>query len=181
MRSFYILLSFSMAAAAAAAQNPKGVASGSAVSTSRQLWQEVTRNITTAAQELPESLYAYRPTPEVRSFGQLFGHVAGSQYLFCAAALGEAEQAEDAIEKTTTSKAALVAALKASTAYCDRAYAQSDAGVAMPTRLFGEARSRLYALTANAMHNAEHYGNLVTYLRLNGIVPPSSRPSPQGP
>jgi uncharacterized damage-inducible protein DinB len=180
MRSLYFLLSFSVAAASAAAQNPETAAASAAVSTSRQLWQQVTGNITTVAQELPESLYAYKPTPEGRSFGQLIGHVAGSQYLFCAAALGEAERAEDAIEKTTTSKAALVAALKASTEYCDRAYRQSDANAATATQLFGQAQSRLFALASNAMHNAEHYGNLVTYLRLNGIVPPSSRPSPQG-
>lgn len=180
MRPFYLLLSFSVAAASAAAQNPEAAASSGAVSTSRQLWQDVTSNITAVAQELPESLYAYKPTPEVRSFGQLIGHVAGSQYLFCAAALGEAERAEDAIEKTATSKTALVAALKASTEYCNRAYGQSDADATTATQLFGQAQSRLYALAMNAVHNGEHYGNLVTYLRLNGIVPPSSRPRPQG-
>lgn len=149
-----------------------------AVTTSRQLWEQLTNYITTAAQDLPESLYAYRPTPQVRTFGELFGHLAGSQYMFCALALGDPPRAEDAIEKTATSKADLVAALKASTDYCARAYTQTDQAALAPIKLFGQDRTRLYALMQNATHNGEHYGNLVTYLRLNGIVPPSSRPRP---
>jgi uncharacterized damage-inducible protein DinB len=146
-----------------------------AVGTSKALWQQLTGFITTAAEELPESLYAYKPTPEVRSFGQLFAHVAGAQYLICGAALGEAGREEDAIERTQTTKAGIVAALKASTDYCARAYAQTDAAAQARTRLFGQEQTRLYALTLNATHNGEHYGNIVTYLRINKIVPPSSR------
>jgi uncharacterized damage-inducible protein DinB len=149
-----------------------------AVTTSRQLWEQLTGYITTAAQDLPESLYAYRPTPQVRTFGQLFGHLAGSQYMFCATALGEPIREEDAIEKTVTSKVDLVAALKASTEYCQRAYAQTDQAAQQPVKLFGQDHTRLFALMINATHNGEHYGNIVTYLRLNGIVPPSSRPRP---
>jgi hypothetical protein len=101
--------------------------------------------------------------------------VAGAQYLICSAALGEPPREEDAIERTATKKADLVAALKASTDYCNRAYAQTDAAAQGKTRLFGQEQTRLYALTLNATHNGEHYGNLVTYLRINKIVPPSSR------
>jgi hypothetical protein len=104
--------------------------------------------------------------------------VAGAQYLFCAAALGDPPRQEDDIEKTRTKKADLVAALKASTQYCSRAYAQTDRAAQQSTKLFGEQRTRLFALGLNATHNAEHYGNLVTYLRLNRIVPPSSRQTP---
>jgi uncharacterized damage-inducible protein DinB len=146
-----------------------------AVNTSKALWQQITGFITTAAEELPESLYAYKPTPEVRSMGQLFAHVAGAQYLICAAALGEASREEDAVERTQTTKAGIVAALKASTEYCARAYAQTDAAAQGKTQLFGQEQTRLYALTLNATHNGEHYGNIVTYLRINKIVPPSSR------
>ena len=177
MRSVYLLLTLAVAAAPAGAQSREAAPPSGAVATSRVLWQQVTRNITTAAEELPDSLYAYRPTPEVRTFGELFGHIAGSQYLFCAAAMGEPERAEDAVEKSTTSKEGLVAALKASTEYCNRAYAQSDSAATASTKLFGETQTRLFALIMNGQHNGEHYGNLVTYLRLNGIVPPSSRPS----
>lgn len=177
MRPVCLLLPLALAAAPMAAQSRDAAPPSGAVTTSRILWQQVTRNIMTTAEELPDSLYAYRPTPEVRSFGELFGHIAGSQYLFCAAAMGKPERAEDAVEKSTTTKAGLVAALKESTEYCNRAYAQSDAAASATTKLFGEDQTRLFALTMNAQHNGEHYGNLVTYLRLNGIVPVSSRPS----
>jgi uncharacterized damage-inducible protein DinB len=150
-------------------------AQNAAVSTSHDLWKGLTAYITTAAEEAPEALYAFKPTPEVRSFGQLIGHVAGAQYLICAAAMGEAAREEDAVERTQTTKAGLVAALKASTEYCARAYQQSDADAQAKTRLFGQEQTRLYALMLNATHNGEHYGNLVTYLRINKIVPPSSR------
>lgn len=150
-------------------------AGNAAVSTSRSLWQDITGYITTAAEELPESLYSYKPTPEVRSFGQLFAHVAGAQYMFCALALGEPNRAENAIETTAKTKAEIVAGLKASTEYCNRAYAQTDAAAAAPVQIFGQDRTRLFALAQNATHNGEHYGNIVTYLRINGIVPPSSR------
>ena len=152
-----------------------GHTQNAAVNTNKALWQQLTGFITTAAEELPESLYAYKPTPEVRSFGQLFAHVAGAQYLICAAAMGEAPRAEDAIERTQTTKAGIVAALKASTEYCSRAYTQTDAAAQAKTTLFGQEQTRLYALALNATHNGEHYGNIVTYLRINKIVPPSSR------
>ena len=150
-------------------------AANPAVSTTRMLWETMIGYVTTAAEELPESTYAYKPTPDVRSFGQLVGHVAGAQYLFCAAALGDPPRNEDDIEKSRKTKTDLVAALKASTQYCTRAYGQTDKAAQGKTKLFGQERTRLFALGLNATHNAEHYGNIVTYLRLNGIVPPSSR------
>ena len=146
-----------------------------AVTTARELWQGMTAYITMAAEELSEAQYAYKPVATVRSFGQLVGHVAGAQYMICAAALGDPPRGEDDIERTKTSKADLVAALKASTEYCNRAYAQSDAAAQQATELFGQQRSRLHALGLNATHNAEHYGNIITYMRMNGLVPPSSR------
>src|SRR6202163_2637706 len=75
-----------------------------------------------AAEKMPEENYSFKPTPDVRSFGQLVGHVADAQYLFCSTALGEADPVK-AIEKTKTSKADLVAALKEGVAYCNKAFA----------------------------------------------------------
>lgn len=146
-----------------------------AVSLTRQLWEPMIGYITTVAEELPESTYAYKPTPDVRSFGQMIGHVAGAQHMFCAAATGDAARQEDDIEKSKTAKADLVAALKASTEYCKKAYAQSDKAAQGKIKLFGQDRTRLFALGLNATHDAEHYGNLVTYMRMRGMVPPSSR------
>jgi uncharacterized damage-inducible protein DinB len=164
--------------AGAAAQQPaanRNDPASPAVGALRSNWRGVTANITAAAEELAEADYAYKPVPTVRSFGQLFAHVAGAQLSICAAALGEPARDEDAIEKSATSKAAIVRALKESTDYCTRAYAQTDAAAAGTTRLYGQTVPRLNALTLNAVHNGEHYGNVVTYMRMKGLVPPSSR------
>ena len=173
--SCLLVLSLAGVAGAAQAQQPAPPANA-AVGTVRELWLAMTNYVTQAAVAVPESLYAYKPTAAVRSFGQLIGHVAGAQYLICAAALGEPPREEDEIERTRTTKADLVAALKASTEYCSRAYAQTDAAAQGQTKLFGQDRSRLYSLGLNATHNGEHYGNIVTYMRMKGLVPPSSRP-----
>ena len=176
-RSFLLVLAIATLAGQAEvrAQQP-ATPPDVAVSTVRGLWQSMTDYVTRAAADLPDSLYAYKPVATVRTFGQLIGHVAGAQYMICAAALGDPPRGEDEIEKTKTTKAGLLAALRASTEYCGRAYAQTDAAAQQRTQLFGQERSRLAALGINATHNAEHYGNLVTYMRMNGLVPPSSRP-----
>ena len=97
--------------------------------------------------------------------------------MFCSIALGEKPSAEDAVESRKLGKDALIAALKKSNEDCARAYAQDDAAAAGWVDLFGSQRSRLFTLIENAAHDNEHYGNLVTYLRMNGMVPPSSQPA----
>jgi uncharacterized damage-inducible protein DinB len=135
----------------------------------------VIRNITVAAEELTDADYAYKPVATVRSFGELIGHVAGSQFMICAAALGEPQPAEDAVERRAKTKAALVQALKESTAYCARAYAIPASAAGVPVTLFGSPSTRVGALALNAVHDGEHYGNIITYMRMKGMVPPSSR------
>lgn len=139
-------------------------------------WKVVTDYLTRAAEQMPEADYAFKAAPTVRSFGEIIGHVAGSQNMFCAAALGEKVPAEDDIEKNVKGKAALVAALKKSTEYCNRAYAQADAALGASLMMFGQQMNRMSVLAMNAVHNGEHYGNVVTYLRIKGMVPPSSQP-----
>ena len=98
------------------------------------------------------------------------------QYMFCSAALGEKAPVTGSFEKVATTKAALVKAAKDAAAYCERAYAQNDAASAAPVTLFGQMQTtKLGALVFNAAHDYEHYGNLVTYFRLKGMVPPSSQ------
>lgn len=143
-----------------------------------QTWTEVSTFLSRSAAAVPDSSYAYKPTPAVRSFGQLIAHVAGAQRMFCAAALGEQAPPEDDIEKTPGSKTDLVTALDASTAYCRRAYALPPARLAEAVELFGRRRSRESVLLMNVTHDYEHYGNVVTYMRLLGLVPPSSQPAP---
>lgn len=147
-----------------------------AVSAAASQWESVSRYLQAAAEQMPEADYSYRPTPEVRSFGELIGHVAGAQQMFCAAALGEEPPAEDAVEKSAKSKAALVEALKKSSEYCARAYDQSDAQALAMVEMFGRNQPRLNVLVVNATHDNEHYGNIVTYMRMKGMVPPSSQP-----
>lgn len=131
-------------------------------------------NILRAAEKMPEESYAFKPVAEVRSFGQLVGHVADANYMFCAALTGTPPPVRG-IEKEKTSKADLVQALQDSFAYCDKAYdSMTDAKAAQAVKLFGSERPALGVLDFNVAHDYEHYGNMVTYLRLKGIVPPSS-------
>jgi uncharacterized damage-inducible protein DinB len=151
----------------------KATAGHSAIDDVRAHWKTLSGYVLQSAKDVPEGKYSWKPTPEVRSFAEQFAHVAGAQSMFCAMALGEKPPAEDAV--TATTKAALIAALEKSNRDCDRAYAQTDAALSAKVEVFGQPQSKLYALIMNATHDAEHYGNLITYLRLNGIVPPSSR------
>lgn len=146
-----------------------------AVTAMKTNWDGMIKNITIAAEEWPEADYGYKPVATVRSFGELVAHVAGSQDMICAAALGEPASAEDAVEKTATTKDAIVAALKASTEHCAKAYAMTDAQGVDSVSLFGGTYTKLGALALNAVHDGEHYGNVVTYMRMKGMVPPSSR------
>lgn len=175
-----IALILSLVAAPAMAQGNAAATANPGVSSAKALWGDITGYIVTAAEQMPEADYSFRPVPTVRTFGQLIGHVAGAQNMFCAAALGEEPPAEDDIEKNVTTRAGLVAAIKASTEYCRKAYEQSDAASAAMIKVFGQDRPKMYALMINATHNGEHYGNIVTYLRVKGMVPPSSQPRPQG-
>lgn len=163
--------------AGAMPRTPASPAPSGAVADTHAVWAQVTGYITQAAKDVPEADYGFRPTPEVRTFGQLIGHLAGAQNLMCAAALGEKGGAEDDVEKSKTTKADLVSALEASNAYCARAYAQADADATGATKLFGKEMTRFRALVMNATHDNEHYGNIVTYMRIKGMVPPSSRPA----
>lgn len=126
-----------------------------------------------SAEKMPEENYGFKPAPRVRTFGQILGHVAEEQYLYCSAAKGE-EKAAD-IEKTKTSKADLIAALHDSFAYCDALYAGLTDATAVEMVRRGQAeRTRLKILWGNTIHDNQHYGNLVTYLRIKGLVPPST-------
>lgn len=158
-----------------AAQSSSTTSGPASVEALRSLWVQITDYILRSAEQMPEENYSYRPTEEVRSFGEMIAHVAGAQYTICAAALADPPREEDEIERTRTTKAELIEALRASTEYCERAYGQSDSELEGTTTLFDRDRTRRYAITLNTTHNAQHYGNLVTYLRINGMVPPSSQ------
>lgn len=144
----------------------------------RGLYSFVSGAVIAAAQKMPEENYSFRPTPEVRSFGQIVGHVADAQYMFCSLASGEANPAKG-IEKSKTSKADLVAALKDAVAYCNKTYdGMTDAKGSELAKFMNFNLARLTLLSLNTAHADEHYGNIVTYLRIKGIVPPTSENPP---
>ena len=167
-------LMISITAADAAAQ-----ATGNAISGAiRQSWDGAKRDIRESGEQMPEADYAFKPVDTVRTFGELLAHIAGANYVFCSAAKGEKSPfSEEHFEKTTKTKAQIVKAVADSIAYCDGAYtgltdARAAETIAMP---FGMGQQpRAAALIGNTGHLQEHYGNLVTYFRIKGMVPPSS-------
>jgi uncharacterized damage-inducible protein DinB len=166
------IVALASAVATAEAQNP--VSNGI-----RSSWNDVKRNIAESAEQMPEANYAFKPVATVRSFGEILAHVAGANYVFCASAKGEKSPfAEDHFEKAGKTKAAIVKAVADSHAYCDAAYtALTDATAGqMVNNPFGSGQgSRAAQLIGNVGHDNEHYGNLVTYFRIKGMVPPSSK------
>lgn len=127
-----------------------------------------------SAERMPEENYGFKPTNDVRSYGQILGHIADFQYVFCSSVLGE-KNPNPQIEKTKTAKAEIIAELKTAFSYCDKAYNEmTDPIGSQLTNHNGMQMPKLFILSTNIAHNAEHYGNLITYLRLKNIVPPST-------
>ena len=139
----------------------------------KQAYTTVKNDILRSAEKMPEENYAFKPAPRVRTFGQILGHLAEEQYLFCSRVKGE-QKAVD-VEKTKTSKADLTAALREAFAYCDAVYDElTDAGAVQMIHTGASQRTKLRILWGNTVHDSSHYGNLVTYLRIKGLVPPST-------
>jgi uncharacterized damage-inducible protein DinB len=130
--------------------------------------------ITKSAAMMPEANYSFKPTPEVRSFGQVLGHIANATGMLCVAPSGAKSPLAGDAEKLTT-KAELTKALADVFAACDKAWAgMTAASGAATVEVFGSKAPFSSMLAFNTAHSFEHYGNLVTYLRLKGLVPPSS-------
>ncbi len=122
-----------------------------------------------SAEAMPESKYSYRPTKDVRSFAEILNHVADISYILCSNAKGETNPDPDSAKG---SKAEIVARLKGGFDYCDSVYSGfPDAQLNAPADFFGAKTNKMFILTQVGNHDALHYGNLVTYLRLNGLVP----------
>jgi uncharacterized damage-inducible protein DinB len=142
-------------------------------SETRQAYTTVKNDILKSAEKMPEENYGFKPAPRVRSFGQILGHLAEEHYLYCGAAKGEQKAAD--VEKTKTSKADLLAALHDAFAYCDAVYdGLTDATGVQIIKVGQRQHTKLGILWGNTVHDNSHYGNLVTYLRIKGLVPPST-------
>lgn len=171
-RPVLLAVSMVMTATTLSAQPAGGVAPHVAILKSQA--ETIRSLVLRTAEKVPEDVYAFKPTPEVRSLGALLGHIADGNNLLCGVAATGKANVDQSNEKKTT-RADLVAALKASYAACDKVFAETtDANATTPVDFFGDKQTRLGMLAFNNSHMWEHYGNLVTYMRLKNIVPPSS-------
>jgi len=138
----------------------------------------IRRNLAEAAAAMPPEEFAFKPTPDVRSFAELIGHLVNTNFIMCSQVKGEKSPGTQNYEKVTD-KAALVKALDDALTYCDAVYgATTDANFQDIVNVSAGPRpsqgTRGMVLMFNTTHNQEHYGNLVVYMRLKGHVPPST-------
>jgi uncharacterized damage-inducible protein DinB len=152
-------------------------AGGLLVRIAQSAWAGAKRNMVESADQMPDADYSFKPIDNVRTFGQILAHVADTNYFYCARSKGEAPPVPDGtLEKTATTKAAIVKALGESVAYCDAVYASLTAASAADMVKAGNNQiPRVQPLFNNVAHNVEHYGNLVTYFRMKKMVPPSTK------
>jgi uncharacterized damage-inducible protein DinB len=148
--------------------------------TLKSMWDGLKLNLVQSAEKMPEADYGFQPTPEVMTFGQLVAHVANSSYSYCARGKGEDNPNKEDFQKTRTSKADIVKALNDAAAYCDGVYGGMTDAAAMELVKAGQnlVPKARYLIT-NISHDNEHYGNLVTYMRIKGLVPPSTERAQQ--
>jgi hypothetical protein len=139
-------------------------------------YQNLQRNLTEAAEKMPEADYAFKPTAEVRPFGQLIAHVALSQFGTCGALKGDpAPPHKEDKEEATRTKAELIALLKGSTEYCNPVLTTlKDDDLTVLGKSGGNQIAKGLALTGTNTHGNEMYGTIAVYLRLKGIVPPTT-------
>ena len=169
--------------ALAAAQTTDGgfdkALSPSLAAVAKAMHATIRRDLVEAAETMPSEDYAFKPTPQVRSFAELIGHVVNANFFFCSQAKGEPPPSATNFERVAD-KAALVKGLSDSLAYCDTIYeSTTDATFNQPVAVAGMGMKpaptlRGAVLMFNTTHNNEHYGNVVVYLRLKGRVPPST-------
>lgn len=172
---------FVLAAALAGGSCLFGETPNSLMAGQKALYEGVSDALVRGAEKMPEENYTFRPTPKVRSFAELVGHAADAQMMFCSVANGS-KPPSTKTEGTKTTKQDLVEALKESAAFCDKVYGSlTDAEAAQTVNLFGHTAAKLNVLSFNTAHADEHYGNMVTYLRLKDIVPPTSERGPDRP
>jgi uncharacterized damage-inducible protein DinB len=175
MKTTISILAFALFAVPLAAQPPSDDGYSGTI---RSSWMRVQRLVAASAELMPEAEYTFKPSKDVRSFGELIGHLANEHYLLCSDLKGEQNPKKGTDFEKTTTKAGLTQALKESNAYCDAAYAAAKDGPAMTKPMAANPRDTPFrTMLLNVTHDSEHYGNLVTYLRMKGLVPPSSQPS----
>ena len=183
-RAFGVVLAASLGITTVVAQTPAPPAPTLDIAASLKTQQQnIRRNLAASAAKMPDADYNFRPqgvAPEVRTFGQMVAHLVAANYAYCSIAKPEPTPKHGANDKEMQPKPDLVKMLDEALAYCDAVYeAQTSATINEMLKRPGPnnttlERARGIALISNIAHNNEHYGNLVTYLRAKGLVPPSS-------
>ena len=169
-RSILFVAAFASAFALEAQQNPLSAEL-------KQNYNQRKGALLAEADRMPDADYAFKATPDVGTFGSRVAHVADAQFMICSAVKGETKKADTAGK---TSKADIMAALKASFDYCDGAYGSlTDATATQMVMIFGRPQTKLSALWGNLGHDEEMYGYMAVYLRLKGLVPPTSEHPPK--
>jgi uncharacterized damage-inducible protein DinB len=174
VRGFLCLVCLLVVSIPAMAQTSDGgfneALSGSIASGVKAMHATIRQNLADAAQNMPAEDFSFKATPQVRSFGELIGHVVNANFFFCSQAKGEPPPSKD--------KAALVKGMNDALKYCDDVYSgTTDANFNSLITMAGPTKkqaSRGSVLMFNTAHNNEHYGNLIVYMRLKGHVPPST-------
>ena len=167
------MCALALSAATLYAQGAPGIAADL-----KQSYNGIKNNILAAADKMSEADYSFQPTAPERNFGGWVAHVADAQLGACSRIAGSPKQPSAA---SKSSKADLIAALKESFEVCDAVYeATTDANVNDPVPSFRGQTPRASALYGNIAHDQECYGTMAVYLRLKGIVPPSTEAMMRG-
>jgi uncharacterized damage-inducible protein DinB len=144
------------------------------LASSKAFYDQIKGLVLKSADKLAPEKYSYRPVETVRTYGELLAHIADANFGICGTAK-DGKFAPKGIEKSAKTKADIVKGLTEAFAFCDSVYAGlTDANATANVPWFGQQRTKLSILDFNVAHSFEHYGNLVTYMRINGVVPPSS-------
>jgi hypothetical protein len=175
-----VLAAVPMAAQDAAKKAPPKPAAGPSAAVLEQ-WNDIGRKLIAIAEDLPEDKYDYKPNPDSRTFRALLLHVSASMYYFTDPALGKKPRYADdpkPEDLKISNKADLVAFVKQCVKDgADAIQAKGDKGMSEAVNAGGPRLNRVDELAYGlAEHSGEHYGNLVVYYRVNGMVPPESRP-----
>ena len=161
-------------ARARAQEMQHGAHHNAAMAAVKPLYENVKGWVLRSAEAMPAEHFSFKPVDGVRTYAQLLGHVANANFMFCATAKGEKSPATQNYEQVA-SRDELVRGLQAAFSYCDSAYAMDESKAMEEVTLFGQKGSKLWVLMFNVAHDMEHYGNLVTYMRMKGVTPPSSQ------
>ena len=176
-----MLIAVLFAAMPALAQEAKKAAPKPAPSPSEAIlesWNDIGRKLIAIAEDLPENKYDYKPNPDARTFVAQLLHVCGSMYFFTDEAVGKkARYGDDPKRDELKTKEQIVEFVKKSVEDgAELIKTKGDAGMAGSVVL-GNQTYRLSDLAYGLIeHSGEHYGQLVVYYRINGLVPPESRP-----